>query len=139
MRVGHNEEEGKRMTIRRTEDVAWRRIDHETVVVHLTRHRMYALNEPGGQVWEKLAVALEGDRLNQLLDDPAAAAFLVDLAAEGLVESDSPLPEPPVPPPAENDPVPPRIEWREEVRRFAGDCGLVTGSGELCAVIPTNS
>jgi len=127
------------MKIRRTEDVAWRRIDHETVVVHLTRHRMYALNESGGQVWEALAESFEGDRLTQLLDDPAATAFLVDLAAEGLVESDGPLPATPAAPLAENDPESPRIEWREEVRRFAGDCGLLDGGSDLCALIPTNS
>ena len=136
---GPERDEGVRMKIRRTEDVAWRRIDHETVVVHLTRHRMYALNESGGQVWEALAAPLDGDRLTQLLSDPDVTAFLADLSAEGLVESDPPLPATPTAPLAENDPESPRIEWREEVRRFAGDCGLLDGAGELCAVFPTNS
>ena len=127
------------MKIRRTEDVAWRRIDRETVVVHLTRHWMYALNESGGRLWEALVAPLEGDRLTQILSDPAVTAFFADLAGEGLVESDGPLPETPAPPPTESDPAPPRIEWREEVRRFAGACGLLTGGGGLCLTQPTNS
>ena len=127
------------MKIRRMEDVAWRRIDRETVVVHLTRHRMCALNESGGQVWEALATGLEGDKLTQLLSDPDVTAFLADLSAEGLVESDAPLPASQAPPPSENDREPPRIEWREEVRRFAGSCALMFAQSELCTQNPTNS
>jgi len=91
------------MKIRRTEDVAWRRIDHETVVVHLTRH------------------------------------FLADLSAEGLVESDAPLPASQAPPPSENDREPPRIEWREEVRRFAGGCAFIPAGSEQCFQDPSTS
>ena len=127
------------MKIRRTEDVAWRQIDRETVVVHLTRHWMYALNESGGKLWETLAAPLEGDRLTQLLGDPAVTAFLADLAGEGLVESDGPLPAPPEPPPAADDREPPRIEWREEVRRFAGECAFLPAGGGACDLIPETS
>jgi hypothetical protein len=127
------------MKIRRMEDVAWRRIDRETVVVHLTRHRMYCLNEPGGKLWEALVTPLEGDRLNRLLSDPTMTAFLADLAAEGLVESDGPLPTSPAPPPAEDDRESPRIEWREEVRRFAGDCALMIAQSAACIQDPTSS
>jgi hypothetical protein len=127
------------MTIRRAEDVAWRRIERETVVVHLTRHWMYALNEPGGRIWDALENPLEGDRLTDLLSDPAATAFLVDLASEGLVECDDPLAETETPSTAGELPAPPRIEWREEVRRFAGLCGLIEGGGGLCGTQPENS
>ena len=127
------------MKIRRTEDVAWRRIDRETVVVHLTRHWMYALNESGGKLWETLAAPLEGDRLTQLLGDPAVTAFLADLADEGLVESDGPLPASPEPPPAADDREPPRIEWREEVRRFAAGCAFFPAGSEICFQDPSTS
>lgn len=127
------------MKIRRTEDVAWRRIDRETVVVHLTRHRMYCLNDSGGELWETLAAPLGGNRLTELLRDPGVTAFLADLAAEGLVESEGPLPVSPAIPPAENDREPPRIEWREEVRRFAGDCSFIPAGSEPCFQNPTNS
>jgi hypothetical protein len=127
------------MKIRRTEDVAWRRIVQGTVVVHLTRHRMYALNESGGQVWEALAAELEGDRLTQFLSDPDVTAFLADLSAEGLVESDAPLPASQATPPSENDREPPRIEWREEVRRFAGACSFLPGGSPLCNAAPYSS
>jgi hypothetical protein len=127
------------MTIRRAEDVAWRRIDRETVVVHLSRHWMFALNESGGSLWEALAAPLEGDRLTRLLSDPVATAFLADLAAEGLVESDGPLPAALAPPPNGDDPAAPRIEWREEVRRFAGQCNFLPGESPFCNLISQTS
>lgn len=124
------------MQIWRAEDVAWRRIDRETVVVHLTRHRMYALNESGGTLWEALATPLDGSRLTELLSDSDATAFLADLAAEGLVEVNEPLPKIPAPVPKGDDPAVPRIEWREEVRRFAGACALLPGGSLLCNATP---
>jgi len=127
------------MRIWRAEDVAWRRIDCETVVVHLARHRMCALNEAGGRLWEDLATPLEGHRLTQLLSDPAATAFLADLSDEGLVECDGPLSSSPVPPVPEIESETPRIEWREEVRRFAGQCRFNFGQSELCTQYPMNS
>lgn len=126
------------MKIWRTNDVAWRRINRETVLVHLTRHWMYALNEAGGSLWETLRDPLEGERLDSLLSDPAAAAFLADLAGEGLIDSDGPLARSRAPEFIEDDERP-RIEWREEVRRFAGACGLLPGGGDLCSLQPTNS
>lgn len=127
------------MKIRRTEDIAWRRIDREMVVVHLTRHRMCALNEHGAELWEEMESPLEGDRLTQLLGNPNATLFLADLVSEGLVESDSPIPVFSAVTPEGNDRESPRIEWREEVRRFAGDCGLIFGQSLLCSQNPTNS
>ena len=127
------------MKVWRTEDVAWRRIVRGTVVVHLTRHRMYSLNESGGRIWEALATPLEEDRLAQLLGDPAVTAFLADLAAEGLVESDGPLPASTAPPSAADVPTPPRIEWREEVHRFAGKCAFNPAGSVTCNQQPFNS
>jgi hypothetical protein len=127
------------MKVWRAQHVAWRRIDRETVVVHLTRHWMYALNESGGKFWETLAEPLEGDQLDQFLSDPAVSAFLGELAAEGLVESDCPLPQITAHEPAENDPEHPRIEWREEVRRFAGQCIFLPAQSPLCDGSPSGS
>lgn len=127
------------MKVRRTEEVAWRWIDREMVVVHLTRHRMYALNEAGGRIWETMEVPLEDDRLAQLLGDRATTAFLADLAGEGLLESDGPLPAPSVPPLAPDALPPPRIEWREEVRRFAGQCAFHPAESAICDQHPFSS
>jgi len=127
------------MKIRRMKDVAWRRIDRETVVVHLTHHRMCALNEAGGRLWEDLATPLEGDRLTRLLSDPVVTAFLADLAEEGLVESDGPFPSSPAPSVPQNESEMPRIEWREEVRRFVGSCALLPGQSLDCNGDPTSS
>jgi hypothetical protein len=124
------------MTIRRANDVAWRRIDRETVAVQLSRHWMYAFNEPGTRIWDALAEPIEGDQLAQLLSDPAAIAFLADLAAEGLVENDDPFPELPTLPPTGESPAPPRIEWREEVHRFAGGCAHFPAQGVGCTNNP---
>jgi hypothetical protein len=77
--------------------------------------------------------------LTELLDDQAAAAFLADLAAEGLVKSDESLPEPLTPKRAEGDRETPRIEWREEVRRLAGACGHYPAGGEVCLDDPFTS
>jgi hypothetical protein len=130
------EDGGDRMTIRRAEDVAWRRIDRETVVVHLTRHWMYALNESGGKLWETLAEPVDGEQLEQILSDSAATVFLADLAAEGLIESDFPLPASSAPLSAANHRESPRIEWREEVRRFAGGCAHFSGQSTGCNINP---
>ncbi|MFV2072116.1 MAG: PqqD family protein [Thermoanaerobaculales bacterium] len=127
------------MKVRRTEEVAWRWIDREMVVVHLTRHRMYALDEAGGRIWEAMEAPLEEDRLVELLGDPSTAAFLADLAAEGLVESDGPLPACSALSPAADIPAPPRIEWREEVRRFAGQCSFHPAESPICNQNPFNS
>jgi len=100
---------------------------------------MFAFNEAGSELWDGLEAIPEGDRLTQLLNDPAATAFLADLAAEGLVECDGSLPETPPPLQTENGLVPPRIEWREEVRRFAGPCSSLPGQSPLCDAAPDTS
>jgi hypothetical protein len=127
------------MKIWRSEDVAWRRIGPETVVVHLTRHRMCALNEAGGRIWEELATPLAGEQLSPLLNEPAATAFLTDLVDEGLVESDGPIPASPQTLTTESNIGAPRIEWREEVRRFAQGCSFYPFGSEICFQNPSTS
>ncbi len=127
------------MKVRRTEDVAWRWIDREMVVVHLMRHRMYSLNESGGRIWEAMEEPLEENRLAELLGGQGVAAFLADLATEGLIESDGPLPASPAPASTVEVPTPPRIEWREEVRRFAGQCKFQPAQSDICNQDPMSS
>lgn len=129
------------MNVRRAGDVAWRRIGRETVVIHLTRRRMFGLNEPGGRLWEALAEPGGVEELAGAADpDPAVTAFFADLAGEGLVEIEGPLPAAPeLPPRPAEVPPPPRIEWREEVRRFAGGCAVHPGESNLCDQNPFNS
>ena len=128
------------MNVRRAGDVAWRRIGRETVVIHLTRRRMFGLNETGGRLWEALAEPVGLEELTGAADpDPAVTAFLADLAAEGLVEIDGPLLGGSAEPPATDVPPPPRIEWREEVQRFAGHCAFFPGGSVLCDQHPFNS
>jgi hypothetical protein len=128
------------MKIRRADDVAWRRIDQELVVVHLTRRWMYSLNDPGGRIWEMLETPLEGDRLDGLLGDKAAVAFLADLAGEDLVDCDDLVLGPPETRPSIDDSEPPRIVWREEVRRVAQNgCSLLPAQNPLCIEDPSSS
>jgi hypothetical protein len=128
------------MNIRRADNVAWRRIDQEVVVVHLTRRWMYSLNDPGGRIWEMLETPLVGDRLDGLLGDKAAVAFLADLAAEGLVDCDGLVLGPPETRPSIDGSEPPRIVWREEVRRVAQRaCSLLPAQNPLCLGDPHSS
>jgi len=132
--------------VRRERSVAWRTIGDETVVVHLANKMMYGLNEPGGRVWEALAEPIAIEDLERLI--PAAAeddgraraalrAFVAELEGEGLVVCE---PHPPAPAAApERGAAFPAVTWREEIRKFAGGCGLLTGQSGLCATAPTNS
>ncbi len=113
------------MRYRRVENVAWRRIGAETVVVNLGRRRMLALNEAGGTLWEALAggaVACE-----------TAGPFLQDLETEGVVERV-----------ADGDEAAPAVTgtpavlWREELHAFGG-CSFLPGQGDLCDQNPQNS
>ena len=103
-------------------------------VIYVPVHAQVAVG-----VKEALAAPIDGDRLTQLLRDPDVSAFLADLSAEGLVESDCPLPASQTPAPLENDREPPRIEWREEVRRFAGGCAFIPAGSEQCFQDPSTS
>jgi hypothetical protein len=67
------------MRYQRVKNVAWRRIGEETVIVHLARRRMLAVNEAGGAVWESLAGG-------EAVAFGEAGPFLADLEAEGVVE-----------------------------------------------------
>ena len=128
------------MRVRRTAEVAWRRIDQEVVVVHLTRRWMYALNDSGGRIWEMLEPPLEGDSLAELLDNNAAVAFLADLAAEGLVDCEDLVLGAAESQPSIDDPDPPLIVWREEVRRAAQNgCALLPAQNPTCIPDPTTS
>ena len=64
--------------------------------------------------------------------------FVADLASEGLVEIEGTFTVE-----YDDDVVvdfpSPRIEWREEIRRFAGVCGLFSGNGDNCNSMPSQS
>jgi hypothetical protein len=77
------------------EDVVYRELNGEIVLVHLGTDRIYALNETGARFWQLLAAG--GDRTAisvQLLDEFAVEpakldaeidALVADLARAGLV------------------------------------------------------
>ncbi len=125
--------------IRRASGIAWRNVGGETIIVHLSHKRMYGLNASGGRIWEALATPASFEELQQLLlleaghESEARAgleAFLADLHGEGLIETGAPLS-------LEADggsrPAAPRIEWREEIRRFAGaSCAKFPGVSAVC-------
>jgi hypothetical protein len=87
-----------------------------------------------------LETPLEGDRLDGLLGDKAAVAFLADLAGEDLVDCDDLVLGPPETRPSIDDSEPPRIVWREEVRRVAQNgCSLLPAQNPLCIEDPSSS
>ncbi|NOZ79557.1 MAG: PqqD family protein [Acidobacteria bacterium] len=131
--------------IRRAEGLAWRNVGGETVIVHLSRKQMYGLNVTAGRVWNALATPAEFEDLERLLLSEAGvgetprshlAAFLKDLAGEGLIEFEGRLPTDPN---TTESAAAPRIEWREEIRQFAGTCALQPGVSDLCNTNPQNS
>ncbi len=116
------------MSYQRIKNVAWRRVGDETVIVHLARRRMLAVNGAGGAVWEALArgaSVLPGE----------AAPFLADLEAEGVVERLEEEPGAAVPLCAGGTPA---VVWREELHHFGG-CSFLPGQGDLCDQNPQNS
>ncbi|MCG6964800.1 MAG: PqqD family protein [Acidobacteria bacterium] len=136
------------MRVRRARDVAWRRIDDETLIIQLSRYRMYGLNAAGSRVWEALGEPAEVDRLAALIADgesdarlrTALSAFLAELTTEGLVEAEGQGSATPPPLPATSEePLLPRVMWREEVERFAGACAFFPTISVICDQQPYNS
>jgi len=128
------------MKLTRAEGLAWREIDQETVIIHLSERKMYGLNESGGRMWsalskpntiEGLGLILAEDEAERSNVIEAVERFINDLAQEGLVTSDEPLagrgPEAEV-----VDITLPKIEWREEIRQFAGQCNFQAGQSLQC-------
>ncbi len=133
------------MKIERNQGVAWRKVGDEMVVIHLARHRIFGLDGTAGRIWEALsepqdmetleAIACKGAPEGADVID-AVHLFVADLADEGLVEVAGEMPE------AENSDTVvefPRIEWREELQQFAGQCHLVPGQSFQCNQHPGGS
>lgn len=133
------------MKVERTQGLAWRKVGDEMVVIHLARHRIFGLNGTAGRIWEALqdvhdieslkAIAEEGVNEGAEVID-AVHHFVADLADEGLVDIAGELPEIET---AGNVVDFPRIEWREELQQFAGQCHLVPGQSHQCNQHPGNS
>jgi len=109
--------------------VAWREIGGETFVVDLKSKRMFGFNPVGARVWQAV-VDGEGPRHAEQAD---VAAFLDELSELGLVEGHEPSSELTASPPGF---VPPRVEWREELRSFGFSCALLEGQSPVCDQIP---
>ncbi len=117
------------MCYQRVKNVAWRRVGEETVIIHLGRRRMLAVNAAGSTVWETLvrgASVLPGE----------AASFLADLAVEGVVErlAEEGGTAVPVSPGGT-----PRVVWREELHRFGAGCAFIPDQSDICNQGPYNS
>lgn len=77
------------------QDVAWRRVDDEVLVLHLRTGYYYALNETGARLWEELAAGASFSAACEVLTreftvDEAAAradaeALLAELCRENLL------------------------------------------------------
>ncbi len=133
------------MKVERTQGVAWRKVGDEMVVIHLARHRIFGLDLAAGRIWEALSEPQEIDTLEAIVAEDAPEGlnvinavhrFVADLAAEELVEIGGEL--------LENedggDVVDfPRIEWREELQQFAGQCHQVPGQSHQCNQHPGGS
>jgi Coenzyme PQQ synthesis protein D (PqqD) len=136
------------MKFRRARDVAWRTIDDETLVIQLSRYRMYGLNAAGSRVWEALTEPAEVDRLAALTAEgetdarhrTALSAFLTELTTEGLLQAETTTSEaPPAVPATPEEPLLPRVMWCEEVERFAGACAFAPTISVICDQQPFNS
>jgi hypothetical protein len=85
--------------LRASSDVVHRRIEEESVLVHLQTNKIYTLNETGSRLWELLLEGHDRDSIKRELQreydvDPDGLAREVDallgsLAAEGLVQVES--------------------------------------------------
>jgi hypothetical protein len=107
------------MGYRRSTHVAWRRVGGQTVVINLRTSSVLGLNESGGSLWEGLgepgAPPLEpGDR--------ATEEFLEQLRDEGIVESVTSVGGE-----GRACPVPPAVEWRDQLQVFAAACPPAPG------------
>jgi len=129
--------------VQRVRNVAWRKIGDETVVVNLGRKMMYGLNELGGRVWEALNEPVDVEILERFVLTEAGheelarsslRSFLAELAQEELLLGGSPAPADPTA--SEGYANAPAITWREEIRKFAGNCGLLPAGGGACTSVP---
>jgi len=135
------------MRIQRTQELAWRKVGGETIVIHLGRKMMFGLNPAGGRVWEALENPTSLEAIQAAIPAEAAAqetarnairAFLADLEGEGLIEAEPPLgPSTLLHDTGPKQVHPPLVVWREEVRRFAGaSCALSPTGTAICAQQP---
>ncbi len=133
------------MRVARKSEVAWRVVGGEVVVIHLVRRRIYGFNDLGRRVWQALEQPQTVDELEKVVASEnlengcsEVRRFLADLSAEDLIEVEG-LSEPD----RENADIVdfpgPRIEWREELQRFAGMCQLVPGQHPACSANPGGS
>jgi hypothetical protein len=84
----------------RDDDVEWRRIGGEVVILDLRSSRYFTVNETGARLWPLLAAGADADRLTDelaaafALDRTVAArdveAFLGELSERGLVAAVAP-------------------------------------------------
>jgi hypothetical protein len=132
---------------RRADHIAWRRVGEETILVHLDRKRMLALNAAGGLVWEALAEPRDIVEIARVLLGPPdeaglrrVEAFLQELGREGVLGGDPPAGAPPPGAAPDSTPGAPAIAWREAITPFAaGTCGLHPGQGGPCEGYATTS
>ncbi|MEN8164519.1 MAG: PqqD family protein [Acidobacteriota bacterium] len=133
------------MKVERIQGVAWRKVGDEMVVIHLARHRIFGLDCAAGLIWESLSEPQDMETLEAIASEGAPKGadvvdavhlFVADLAEEGLVEVAGQLPEA-----CKSDNLVsfPRIEWREELQQFAGQCHLVPGQSWQCNQHPGGS
>jgi len=135
------------MRVERSDRVAWRSVDGETIVIHLGRRRLFGLDHLGGLVWQALETAKSLEELGTLVSgahhergDHAPStidifAFVSDLLAEDLILCTEATPVSTVAPSSRG----PKIEWREEIQQFAGQCHLVYGQSHQCNQHPGGS
>ncbi len=133
------------MKIERNQGVAWRKVGDEMIVIHLARHRIFGLDGAAGRIWDALSEPQDLEILEEIAREGAPEGtdvidavhlFVSDLADEDLVEVAGQLPEA-----SKDDNVVafPRIEWREELQQFAGQCHLVPGQSHQCNQHPGGS
>jgi hypothetical protein len=133
--------------VERTHGLAWREVGGEVVVIHLGRHRMFGLSGAAAEIWEALDGPMSFEDFRALVAGSASAAvdidevalhFLADLVDEDLVACDGIAPA--VVLPAEISGIDmPRIDWREEVQQFAGQCHFLAGQSQQCTQHPGGS
>lgn len=133
----------------RSRDTAWRTVADETIVIDLEAKLMYGLNETAAFVWHSIETLPDLRQLARLIaegDEVSAAdlevleRFCAELEGLGLLrraedhEAGAPRP---VEVRRPGDSSPPRILWREEVRRLAATCAFLPGMNPLCNQVPT--
>ena len=133
------------MKVERIQGVAWRKVGDEMVVIHLARHRIFGLDGIAGRIWEALSEPQDMETLEAIVSEGAPEGadvidavhlFVADLAEEDLVDVAGELPKVFK---SDNLVAFPRIECREELQQFAGQCHLVPGQSWQCNQPPGGS